>query len=694
MKRAHLGILLLIACLLVSSGWNYNCPGLQPPELPPINPEPEPPPGHCEDYNPLRNPYFGDLHVHTRYSFDAANFGVKTDPYDSYNFARGEELPLPPYDEDGNPTRFIQLRRPLDFAAVTDHSEFLAETMMCTDPSSITYKSPTCTVYRSGGDHFDLLSFLVFGIYILVPEPLTPVVCALRPAECANRFQEAWYVMQDAAEDAYDRSPSCSFTPFVGYEYSGSTWIANLHRNVIFRGSEVIDPVSYIDAPTPKQLWNNLDTQCNNAGTGCEILTIPHNTNLGGGTFFNPVTHAANPTEDAALRARMEPLMEIFQIKGASECVGGNHPLSSEEESCGFEMIGPSVCTGSPDDLPNCVPLCEDTIGGTPILSFLGSCVMPGDFARGALRNGLAEQSRIGVNPYKMGFIGSTDTHNGTPGYVLEDDFKGHHGVSDDTLEELLGGFTDFQGLLGPIINPLLELFLPNQDYNKFYNPGGLAVVWAEQNTRSVLFDAMKRRETYATSGPRMIVRFFGGWDYPDDLCERTELIDVGYGDGVPMGGDLPFRPAGAEAPTFVISALRDSGTLDMPGTPLQLIQIIKGWVEDENTGETSELVYEIAGDPDNGAGVNLATCEPLGSGFDSLCTVWTDPDFDPDQLAFYYARVLENPTCRWSHRACNETGVDCSTMEPDDPLINCCNESIPATIQERAWTSPIWYTP
>jgi hypothetical protein len=655
-------------------------------------PSPEPPQGNCDDFSPHRNPYFGDLHVHTTYSYDAANFGTRTDPFDAYDFARGMEIGLAPYDENGNPARTVQLRRPLDFAAVTDHSEFFAETSICTDPSSSAYDSLTCSVYRgSGGNGIDLLSFLVFTLYIVDPTPVPSLLCKALPEECADRYQKAWQTMRDAAEAAYDRSSACSFTSFVGYEYSGTSLLASLHRNVIFRGARVADPVSYIDAPTPGQLWQMLDATCTHAGNGCELLTIPHNTNMGGGGYFTPLSETGDPytAAEAARRARMEPLMEIYQNKGASECIGGEDPLSSEEELCGFELMTPQVCTGSPDDAPNCSPLCSNMPGGTNFGAYLGRCVQPSDFARGALRKGLAEQSRTGTNPFKMGFIGSADTHNSTAGYVTEDNYEGSSGFSDDQLAEQLGGLTG-EGL-GKI---LTEWLLPNPDFGKFYSPGGLAVVWAEENTRDSLFDAMKRRETYATSGSRIIVRFFGGWDYPENLCEHTDLIDRGYAEGVPMGGDLLPSPTGGEAPKFLVSALRDTGTPGLPGTQLQRIQIIKGWIEEDGTGETHERVHEVAGDPSNGASVDLATCETQGSGFDSLCAVWTDPDFDPNEAAFYYARVVENPTCRWSQRQCNAAGVDCATMDPEDPLANCCNGSIPPSVQERAWTSPIWYTP
>ena len=216
-------------------------------------------------------------------------------------------------------------------------------------------------------------------------------------------------------------------------------------------------------------------------------------------------------------------------------------------------------------------------------------------------------------------------------------------------------------------------------------SPGGLAVVWAEENARDSLFDALRRRETYSTSGTRIVVRFFGGWSYDAAICSDVALARLGYEGGVPMGGELTARPTGAGAPRLVVSALRD----DL-GAPLQRVQIVKGWFDG---GTTHETVYEVAGDAALGA-VDLATCAPDGAGFGALCEVWTDPDFDPTQPAFYYARVLEVPTCRWSRALCNAEHVDCATLPADAPLRACCDGSIPDTVQERAWTSPIWYLP
>jgi hypothetical protein len=273
------------------------------------------------------------------------------------------------------------------------------------------------------------------------------------------------------------------------------------------------------------------------------------------------------------------------------------------------------------------------------------------------------------VNPFKLGMIGSTDTHLGTPGLVSERDYPGHAaGLASSRLEA----------------PPLVD--------SPLFNPGGLAAVWAEENSRDALFAAMRRRETYATSGPRLVVRFFAGWDYPDDLCERPDFVARGYAGGVPMGGDLPAAPAGA-APRFVLSALRDPGTEARPGTRLQRLQIVKGWLGADGT--THERVYDVAGDPHSDAGVDLGTCEPSGPGADALCTVWTDPDFDPARRAVWYARVIENPTCRWTTQVCNAGGVRCDDPETvGEGFEACCDANVPKTVQERSWTSPIWFSP
>lgn len=287
-------------------------------------------------------------------------------------------------------------------------------------------------------------------------------------------------------------------------------------------------------------------------------------------------------------------------------------------------------------------------------------------FMREVLRDGFRHKQRLGINPFKTGFIGSTDTHRALAGGTRESDFTGHNGQGYEETPEPRG--------------------LP--DVSAF-NPGGLAVLWSEQNNRESLFAAMKRREAYATSGTRMTVRFFGSDDLPADLCVRDDLVEVGYERGVPMGGDLRE----IDSPAFVVAAARDPGTAEHPGTALQQVQIIKGWVDED--GQSRERVVTVAGDPDNGASVDTMTCRTQGSGFDNLCSVWRDEDFDPDRDAYYYARVLENPTCRWTTHFCNAQKVDCadpSTVTEETGV--CCSDKFPKTIRERAWTSPIWYTP
>ncbi|MFW6067816.1 MAG: DUF3604 domain-containing protein [Myxococcota bacterium] len=624
----------------------------------------------CADPNPLRNPYFGDLHVHTKFSFDAAAWGTRSTPEDAYRFARGEPLDLFPYDSDGEGERTVQLARPLDFAAVTEHAEFLAEVTLCTDPSSPAYDSSTCTTYRNADS--EGFNFGEFATTFLTDPPRRPGICSPYDDDCVATRDRVWERIQDAAEAFYDRTEACEFTTFVAYEWSGTTGsTANIHRNVIFRNRSVPRvPTSFVDAPTPGELWDAMDATCNDTGTPCEALAIPHNSNVGGGMMFEPVTSAGAPYTrgEAARRSRLEPLVEIYQHKGASECIPDvPDPLASEDPLCDFEQVHPSVCTGDPSDPEGCLPLCERSGGG----GLIGGCVAVRDFVRPALLRGLEEQARVGANPFDFGLIGSTDTHSGAAGHVEEAGWTGHLADRDDTAADRLRAF---DGVLVGI---------------RTNSPGGLAVLWAEENSRDALFDAMQRREAYATSGTRIVARLFGGWGYPDDLCSAPEPIATGYDEGVPMGGELPPRPSDAGAPVFFVSAMRDAFS-----APLQRIQIVKGWVEDE---ALHEEVYDVApeGGPDEGAPVDLDTCEPDEEpGADSLCEVWSDPDFDPAHPAFYYARVLENPTCRWSHRQCLAAEVNCATVDAGDPFEACCDGSVPATIQERAWTSPVWYAP
>ena len=390
------------------------------------------------------------------------------------------------------------------------------------------------------------------------------------------------------------------------------------------------------------------------------MLAIPHNPNESNGNMFRAeYPGAATPDEErdqAALRVATEPLVEIYQHKGDSECINGL----------------PSV-PGAPDELcsaekQQAAPFEDCGRDGTGWGANGGlGCTSWRDYVRGALETGLSEGERLGTNPFKLGFIGSTDTHNGTPGRTEEATYRGHLGLADQSPEAALAGDS-------VAAKPLLA------------NPGGLAGVWAEENSRDALFDALRRRETFATSGPRIVVRLFAGWDFPADLCAAPDMVKRGYAEGVPMGADLPSAPNASAAPAIVVSALRDAGTAERPGTLLQRAQIIKLWLGPD--GEPHEAVIDVAGDADNGATVDTATCTPAGPGKDSLCAVWRDPDFDPAAPALYYARVVENPTCRWSTHLCNTLSND------KRAALGCDSLGVPRTIQERAWTSPVWYTP
>ncbi len=602
----------------------------------------------CAEYHPLRAPYFGDTHVHTKYSLDASTQGTRTAPADAYAFARGERIGVQPWTAAGEPLRSLQLERPLDFAVVTDHAELLGEVSTCNSPEAEGYGAWQCRLYRA----WPRTAFFLFNTQSSRAKRLG--FCGDNGELCRQAGRGPWQEAQQAAEAAYDRSANCDFTAFVGYEWTGaSDNLANLHRNIIFRNERVPElPVSFIDTPSAPQLWDALDKQCVNAGNGCEVLVIPHNSNLSDGFMFQTVGDDGEAIDaaDAAQRQRLERLVEVMQHKGSSECYYG--PGNTEDELCAFEQLPYDKFSGKFMSLTRSAPKADD------------------GFLRAVLRDGLAQEQKLGVNPFKVGFIGSTDTHISAAGAAEEGSFLGHGGAGEPAGSGVPKGLPDD-----------LE-----------FNPGGLAVVWAEQNSRDALFAAMQRRETYGTSGPRMTVRFFGGWDYPEAMCNSADFAAQGYRGGVPMGGDLSPAPEGG-APQFAVAAMMDPGTQRNPGTALQRVQIIKGWIDGD--GRQRERVFEVAGNPDNGASVDLQSCQPKGKGFRELCTVWRDPQFNPAESAYYYARVVENPTCRWSQRICAASGVDCSKPETiSDGLEACCAVEHRPSIQERAWTSPIWYRP
>jgi len=617
----------------------------------------------CANYKAERQVFFGDTHVHTAYSLDAGLWDTRARPEDAYRFAEGERIGVPPYDGEGRAMRYMQLSRPLDFAMVSDHAEHLGTVEICHQPELEGYDSLRCRLLRER----PLQAFFGWLALPLIRSELAmryrflaflapsrgvdayPGFCGPEGARCRAAGAAVWGRIQDAAENAYDRSAACAFTSFIGYEWTGYNG-ANLHRNVVFRNSRVpAFATSYNDAPSAELLWEALRSDCLAADMGCDVFAIPHNSNLSIGQIFQaPESHAISAVA-ARFRARMEPLLEIMQHKGDSECWFGAG--GSSDELCAFEKLP------------------YNSFGGR-IFPSMKRFAGPGDgYARRVLGDGLRYEESIGANPYRLGFIASTDNHLGTPGSVEEKGFEGH------TAASLLLNFES------QILPDALE-----------YGPGGLAAVWAEENTRDALFAAMKRRETYGTSGPRMKVRFFGGWQYPGDLCQDPDFARQGYAGGVPMGGVLPRSETGS-APRFAVRALRDPGTVAHPAMPLQRLQIIKGWVDDE--GSAQERVYEVAGEPGNGARVDTATCRASGAGFDQLCAVWSDPDFAAGQRAYYYARAVENPSCRWSQYICNAHAVDCARPETiGEGMEDCCAAEHRPIIQERAWTSPIWYQP
>jgi len=608
----------------------------------------------CADFNLLRNHYFGDTHVHTALSMDAVSGGIITEPRDAYDFALGLPIGLPPYDGE-TPLRTAQLRRPLDFTVITDHAEFYGEVEVCLTEGLPGYDSEMCQQYRDNIPQNDPsaggFAFFV-APYQVEEQPVRHAFCGPADEYCLTQASLIWQDTQAAAEEHYDRTAACTFTSFIGYEWTRSPNVENLHRNVVFRNNVVpAMPATCVEEPTVQGLWAALQSQCIDGLAGCDALVIPHNSNLSNGSMFVPenADGTALTAEDALIRAAMEPLVEITQHKGESECRTG---VLTNDELCSFEKMS-TVLIGVP--------------------SGSGVTYDPRLFVRNVLKEGLEIEESLGANPFRLGFIGSTDTHGSTPGLVDEEDYgtAGHLGTRDATPEFILADPN--WAVLGGIES----------------NGGGLAVLWAEENSRDALFAAMRRREVYGTSGTRPIVRFFAG-DYASDLCDTDDLVEQGYLRGVPMGAEVGAIRS-TKSPTFAVLVLKDPGP---SGMPLQRVQIVKGWVN--STGSTWEKVFEVAGDPENGATVDTDTCTPSGTGFDTLCTVWEDPEFHPSLRAFYYVRVLENPTCRWSTYLCNDQGVDCDANPPVVPagLEECCNPDVPKTIQERAWSSPIWYRP
>jgi hypothetical protein len=682
-----IGVLAAFICFINSESFGDETSGAEKPETPAEQSEDQRPsiPNSIltigdetitvrPEANPLRNAYFGDLHVHTTYSFDAFAFGTLATPYDAYRYAQGEAIKHPGGFD-------VQLREPLDFYAVTDHAMFLGILPAVSDTSTAISKIEMYEPFHNinapkGGISTylpegiqDLLkranmmkrlkTFSTFGRKTI--EGIQDGTVDMKMAEDVTR--SAWADIIKAAEQY--NGPG-RFTTFIAYEYTSNTDDpSSLHRNVIFRGDNKVPaiPFSRLHSRNPEGLWDWMDDL---RGQGIESLAIPHNSNRSNGQQFMLTDWAGDPMDDAQAeqRNRNEPLVEITQIKGCSD----THPaLSPNDEWADFEIM-PYRGAGA-SLLPNEEPR--------------------GSYVRYALQQGLAMEDKNGVNPYKFGFIGSSDTHTG----ATSDDESNYFGKLGllDSGSDLRGSvpMSKTQAWIGRRIGADKRMVnLDGKDYMKgaseTFGTAGLAGVWAEENTREAIYNALRRKETFATTGPRIRVRFFAGFDFDDDMLDNKDMVAIAYATGVPMGSDL-LAHKGA-APKFLIWVMRDPQS-----AALQRVQIIKGWMAD---GEPNEKVYDVACSdglevdpatnrcPDNGAKVNLEDCSITADVGDAeMMALWTDPDFDPGQRAFYYVRVLENPTCRWSTWDAIRAGV-----EPRSDLKK--------TIQERAWSSPIWYVP
>ena len=608
-----------------------------------------PAPVSCPNRTEQRRALFGDVHVHTSYSFDAAAKSTGATPVDANRYARGEAIPFFPIAEDGTPTGEVRIDRPLDFLAVTDHGEFLGETALCSTEGTPSYGDEFCTRYRSD----QRVGMSMLGTVITTETPARiPEVCGENGELCREYARSPWTSMQDAANSAND---PCEFTSFIAYEYTGTPGTSNYHRNVIFRGDAVPQlPVSYVDAPFDSALWEGLDAACTEA-EGCDYLTIPHNSNLANGRM-QPYMRLADTVEArrgyAETRLRREPIMEIFQHKGGSECVNGlSSVLGAPDELCDIENVRPLGGTktyAGRDEAGNLVmgavteaiEECDPTeIDENGMLG--GGCVHATDFQRSALLVGLAEEQDIGLNPIKLGVIAATDTHSATPGNVAEDGWTG----------AVTGEATPAQRLMPGVLTSGID-----------GNPGGLAGVWAEENTRDAIFDAMLRREVFGTSGPRITLRLFAGWDYDAALCDDPAIVEQAYAGGVPMGGDLA---PGSGAPRIVAIANKDPQGLD-----LEALHLVKGWVAED--GSLHNEVVSSAEAADGAA---------------SLCTVFEDESFDPTVPTYWYLRAVEPETARWHT-------YDCAAIPEGERPEVCTNGAYPETIREMAWSSPIWYRP
>ncbi|WP_028753582.1 DUF3604 domain-containing protein [Rhizobium leucaenae] len=624
---------------LASSAWGQDVGVPSAEELGKTLPKPTYSPYANREY-PTR-PFFGDTHLHTSFSMDAGAFGARLGPRDAYRFARGEQV----ISNTGQP---VKLSRPLDFLMVSDHSDnmgffpdlFAGKPELLADPKGRQWYDQIQT--GKGADA---------AIDIIVNFSHNTFPSDLMYFPGTRAYRSAWEEEIAAAEQYNEPG---RFTAFIGYEWTSNTGGNNLHRNVVFRDNG--DKASQVDPFTvyppygsdnPVDLWKWMDAY--EKKTGGNVLAIAHNGNLSNGLMF-PVVEAFGKKLDsnyAQTRAKWERLYETTQTKGTGEA----HPfLSPTDEFANFEIWDKGNLDGS-------------VAKKKEMLEF--------EYTRSAYKNGLKLEKELGTNPYKFGLVGSTDAHTGLTA-VEEDNFFGKTVPQEPSPQRMQEAFIDNK-----------QTGVKIMDWE--VSASGYAGVWANENTRQSLWDAMQRKETYATTGSRMIVRFFGGWDFADDDANNRLPAQIGYAKGVPMGGDLHTAPHG-KVPTFLVAALKDP-----IGANLDRYQIVKGWLDKD--GGLHEKIYDVAwsGDrkpeadgklPSVGSTVDVANATWTNTiGAPELIKVWKDPEFDPSQSAFYYGRVIEIPTPRW-------TAYDAKRFGVEPP------QGATMTVTERAYTSPIWYTP
>jgi hypothetical protein len=576
--------------------------------------------------NVNNNAYFGDVHVHTSWSFDGFTNGSKTTPMDAYAWAQGK-----PITGSGGPE--MQIRTPLDFYMVADHAEYMGVFNQMANPDSPLSKTELAKGVTSPDANVRIQTFA--GV-------LRDMSAGKRDPQLSDPVLagSVWAEIVKAADANY--TPG-KFTTFAGFEWTSNPQQRNLHRVVVFRDTKHLPDLvlSALDSDDPETLWRWMDEQ---RAKGSTLFAIPHNGNASDGRMFELTKFDGRPIDAAynATRAKNEPLYEITQIKGTSE----THPdLSPTDEFAGFEQWDYTLSA-----------------------DYQRPTHRKGSFARQALLDGMSQAASGAGNPFKYGFIGDTDTHNAAASNE-EFNFTGKFAFENNAKERLSG----VPGAPAGQVQQIQE-----------FSSGGLAGVWAPENTREAIWDAMKRKETFATSGPMIAVRFFGSFDYATDDVQKPDFLKRAYSAGVPMGGDL--KPGTGKAPTFLVMASKDpkSGNLDR-------IQIVKAWLD--AAGKQHEKVYDVAwsGDrkldadgklPAVGNSVDLKTATYTNDiGAPQLATGWTDPDFKPEENAVYYVRVLEIPTPRWN------------TYDAVREKMPALTE-VPASIQERAWSSPIWYTP